>query len=315
MEDKHEQGVGIIVHENITKSVIGFQAISSRILVLRLKATPFNVTIIQVYAPTTEYSDQEIETFYDKIQNVIQNTAKKDILIVQSDWNSKVGVNAHKVWEGTCGINCNPITNYRGLRLLEFASSNELIIANTYGKHKESRIWTWHSPNNAYHNQIDYILTKRRFRSSVNLQQTITFPAADVGSDYDLVMMTFRLKLKRVKKDKFNRIKFDLNKLKSPSILDQFNSIIGAQFNSLINLNDTEFDVDEMTIKFNNVLYEKATETIGKGRTIKKSWMNERLLELCDERRKLKKEMKVNNSSTEYRRCNKKVRKEMKKAK
>ena len=102
-------------------------------------------------------------------------------------------------------------------------------------------------------------------------------------------MMTFRLKLKRVKKDKFNRIKFDLNKLKSPSILDQFNSIISGKFNSLINLKDTKFDVDEMTIKFNNVLYETVTETIGKGRTIKKSWMNERLLELCDERRKLKK--------------------------
>ena len=128
-------------------------------------------------------------------------------------------------------------------------------------------------------------------------------------------MMTFRLKLKRVKKDKFNRIKFDLNKLKSPSILDQFNSIIGGKFNSLINLKDTAFDVDEMSIKFNNVLYETATETIGKGRTIKKSWMNERLLELCNEYRKLKKEMKVNNSRTEYRRCNKKVRKEMKKVK
>ena len=165
MEDKHEQGVRIIVHENITKSVIGFQAISSRILVLRLKATPFNVTIIQ--APTTEYSDQEIETFYDKIQNVIQHKAKKDIFIVQGDWNSKVSVDAHKVWEGTCGINCNKITNDRGLRLLEFASSNELIIANTYGKHKESRRWTWHSPNHAYYNQIDYILTKRRFQVSI----------------------------------------------------------------------------------------------------------------------------------------------------
>ena len=78
---------------------------------------------------TTEYSDQEIETFYDNIQNVIQNTAKKDILIVQGDCNSKVGVNAHKLWEGTCGTNCNPITNDRlnlHLRLLEFASSTEL---------------------------------------------------------------------------------------------------------------------------------------------------------------------------------------------
>ena len=223
---------------------------------------------------------------------------------MQGDWNSKVGVDAHKVWEGTCGINCNPITNNKGLRLLEFASSNELIIANTFEKHKESRKWTWHSPNHAYHNHIDYILTKTIFRSSVNLQQTRTFPAADVGSDHDLLMMTFRLKLKRVKKDKFNRIKFDLNKLKSPSILDQFNSIIGGKFNSLINLKYTEFDVDEMIINFINVFYETTTETIGKGRTIKKSWMNERLLELCDERRKLKKEMKVNNSSTEYRRCN-----------
>ena len=83
----------------------------------------------------------------------------------------------------------------------------------------------------------------------------------------------------------------------------------------MINLKDTAFYVDEMTIKFNKVLYETATETIGKGITIKKSRMNERLLELCNERRKLKKYMKVNNSSTEYRICNKKVRKEMKKAK
>ena len=103
---------------------------------------------------------------------------------MQGDWNSKVCVDAHKVWEGTCGINCNPITNDRGLRLLEFASSNELIIANTYGNHKESRRWTWHSPNHAYHNQIDYILTKRKFRSSVNLQQTIIFLAADVESGF-----------------------------------------------------------------------------------------------------------------------------------
>ena len=106
-----------------------------------------------------------------------------------------VGEDANTVWNGTCGTSCNVKTNDRGLRLLEFASSNDLILANTFGTHKPSRKWTWHSPNHEHHNQIDYIMIRKRFRSSVNFPQTRSFPAADIGSDHDLVMMTFRLRL------------------------------------------------------------------------------------------------------------------------
>ena len=84
--DKHEHGVGFIINNMITNTGMGCQAVSSRIITIRMKATPFNVTIIQVYAPTTDYTDEEVEEFYDLLQNVINRVEKKDILIVQGDW-------------------------------------------------------------------------------------------------------------------------------------------------------------------------------------------------------------------------------------
>ena len=64
---------------------------------------------------------------------------KKDILIVQGDWNAKVGTEATNDWAEHCGPSCNDTGNERGLRLLEFASHNDVVLANTLGKHKASR--------------------------------------------------------------------------------------------------------------------------------------------------------------------------------
>ena len=106
-------------------------------------------------------------------QEILDQSPKKDILVVLGDWNAKSGRGcisyAFKNWKGTCGYYCNPETNERGLRLLEFACYNVLVLANTFGKHKVSRRWTWHSPNGGYHNQIDYIMVRGRFMTSVFL--------------------------------------------------------------------------------------------------------------------------------------------------
>ena len=77
---------------------------------------------------------------------------------MQGDWNAKTGEDASKNWKGTCGQYCNPETNEKGMRLLAFTSYNNLKMANTFGPHKPSRRWTWHSPGGDYHNQIDYII-------------------------------------------------------------------------------------------------------------------------------------------------------------
>ena len=113
--------------------IMGYRPVSSRLNTVRLKASPFNITIIQIYAPTTDYDDDDFEDFYDQLQEVIDQAPKKDILVVQGDWNAKIGEDASKNWKETCGQYCNPETNERGLRLLEFASYNNLKVANTFG--------------------------------------------------------------------------------------------------------------------------------------------------------------------------------------
>ena len=196
--------------------------VSSRLITIRLKSSLFNTTITQAYVTTTDYDNDDIEDFYDQLQEAIDQAPKKDILLVQGDWNSKIGEEASKNWKGTCGQYCNLETNERGLMLLEFVSYNNMKVPNTFGPHKPSRRWTWHSPGGDYHNQIDYIMTKRRFQSSVNIAKTRSFPGADIGSGSELVMMTFRVRLQRMKNQDNIRIRFNLEKLKDPNIAEIF---------------------------------------------------------------------------------------------
>ena len=99
----------------------------------------FKITILQIYVPTSDYDDNEIEVFCDPLQNVIDQTPKKDILVVQGDWKAKVGRDVCGNWEGIYGPFCNDDTKERGLRLLEFATFNDLVLAITFGHHKASR--------------------------------------------------------------------------------------------------------------------------------------------------------------------------------
>ena len=122
---------------------MGCRPVSGRLITIRPGAVPFSITIVQAYAPTSDYDDPtEIEEFYDQLQNVIDQTPKKDILVVQGGWNAKVGKDACGHWRGICGPFCNDDTNERGPRLLEFAIFNDLVLANTFGHHKASRRWT-----------------------------------------------------------------------------------------------------------------------------------------------------------------------------
>ena len=80
-ENKYEHGVGFIVHKDIVNTVMGCRPVSSRLITIRLRAVPFNNTIVKMYAPTSDYDDNEIEEFYNQLQNVIDQTPKKDIHI------------------------------------------------------------------------------------------------------------------------------------------------------------------------------------------------------------------------------------------
>ena len=311
-ESKHQHGVGILVNKNKIDSVISCTPISSRLMSIRIAAKPQNITIFQVYAPTTDYSDETVEEFYEELEEAIKKIPKKNFLIIQGDWNAKVGTDAYSHWSGTVGQFGVGDTNDRGIRLLEFARSHKLTIANTLYPHKMSRRTTWHSPNGEIHNQIDYILTPCRFKSSINKAQTRSFPGADVGSDHDLVLTSIRLKLKSKKKEKSPRIRFDLEKLKDPDILKIFQAKIGGRFAAL---NFVHEDIDSITESFNSAVEEIASEVLGKPRKKKKPWITDEILDLCDKRRELKpKRFDSDENKTNYSKINRTIRKEMAKA-
>ena len=97
------------MHKDIVKSVIGCRPVSSRLMThVRLRASPFNIIIIQVYAPTPSYDDNEDGEFYRELQSLVDQTPKQDILVVQGDWNAKVGEDAQEDWGEVCGPFCNP---------------------------------------------------------------------------------------------------------------------------------------------------------------------------------------------------------------
>ena len=78
---------------------MGCRLVSSRLITIRLRAVLFNITVVQVYAPTSDYDDNEIEeVVYDQLRNIIDQIPKKDILVVQGDWNAKVGKDAREYW-------------------------------------------------------------------------------------------------------------------------------------------------------------------------------------------------------------------------
>ena len=95
--------------------------VSCRLITIRLRAVSLKSQQYK-YAPTSDYDDNEIEEFCDQLQNTIDQTPKKDILMVQGEWNAKVGKDAYENWQGICGPFCNDDTNKRGLRHLEFAT-------------------------------------------------------------------------------------------------------------------------------------------------------------------------------------------------
>ena len=136
--------------------------ILSRLIAIYVSAKP-HMTIIQVYAPTTDHDDEEVKMFYELLESTITEVPK-DILIVQGDWNAKVGPDAYENWGGTVGRFGISETNDGGLRLLEFARSHCLALANTLHPHKLSQTATWHSNNGHIHNQIDFILALQHFQ-------------------------------------------------------------------------------------------------------------------------------------------------------
>ena len=132
------------------------------------KGKPFNIMVIQVYAPTSNAAEAEVEQVYEDLQDLLELTPKKDVLFIIGDWNAKVGGQETPGITGKFGLG---VQNEAGQRLIEFCQENTLVIANTLFQPHKRRLYTWISPDGQHQNQIDYILCSQRWRSSIQQQK------------------------------------------------------------------------------------------------------------------------------------------------
>jgi hypothetical protein len=280
-EKLHTRGVGFFLSERAKKALIGFNPISSRIISARFEATPFNITIIHAYAPTSASSDEEIEAFYSTIEEALRETGKKDVIILTGDWNAKIGED-NTDWEAVMGKYGYGDRNERGERLLEFATAHNLFVCNTRFEQKPNRKWTWAAPNGIHRNMIDLILIQQRWKTSViNCR---TFQSADISSDHSLVLCNIKLRLKKVHVKAEQSIRVDTNRLREDQTRKSYCAILER---NLGNIEPTR-NLEEHASEISKAIKNAAESAIPARRTSRKPWISEETLKLADEKRKLR---------------------------
>ena len=105
---------------------------------------PFNITVIQVYDPTSNTEEAQVKQFYEDLQDLLELTPQKDVLFIIGDWNAQVGTQETPGVTGKFGLG---IQNGAGQKLMEFCQENALVIANTLFQQHKRRLYTWTSPD------------------------------------------------------------------------------------------------------------------------------------------------------------------------
>ena len=107
-----------------------------------LQGKPFSITVIQVYAPTSNVKEAEVERFYEDLQDLLELRPKTDVLFIIRDGNAKVGSQETSGVTGKFGFG---VQKEAGQKLIEFCQENALVITNTLFQQHKRRLYTWTS--------------------------------------------------------------------------------------------------------------------------------------------------------------------------
>ncbi|KAJ0183213.1 hypothetical protein K1T71_001189 [Dendrolimus kikuchii] len=274
----------------------GVNSVSNRVAYLVLKLTNrYSLKVVQVYAPTSAHSDEEVEAMYDDITKAIHGTTSAHYNVVMGDFNAKVGV--QKRDEPIIGPYGLGRRNHRGQMLVNFLEMQGLFLMNSFYKKKPQRRWTWQSPDTVTRNEIDFIMADKKhiFRdvSVVNRFNT--------GSDHRLVRGTLNINFKA---ERLRLVKSTLRPTPPQMIhgSEQFQLELRNRFESL----ETTGDVDEITDNVVKTLQDLGRRHFPPVRRNRRSELSTETLDLMKTRREMPPAL---FASPEHRALSKKIRK------
>ena len=292
----YSQGVAVILAKEIKDALIRYTPVSDRIIKLRLQGRPQNLSIIQYFAPTSVASEEDIDGFYDRLQETLESIPNRDIKIVMGDTNAIVNKSLHSC--ETHGMHGLGERNIRGDAYVEFCKANNLAIANTFFTHHPRHLYTWISPDGKTRNQYDHIAISLKWRSSV--KDTRTLPGADCNTDHQLRISQIKVPLKKLNQGP-TPLRLDLT-----SIDNRYRIQISNKFEALLRCKETKTP-NELWEEGKRNIQNVAKRTIAKKKKTQNQWIpNETLLEVekrrtikarglnTDEERKIYREYKSN---------------------
>ena len=146
-ESLRRNAVTIMVNKRVQNAVLGCNLKNDRMITVHFQGKPFNITVIQVYALTSNSEEAEVKRFCEDLQDILELTGKIDVLFIIGDWDAKVGSQETPGVTGKFGLG---VQNEAGQRLTKFCQENTLVIGNTLLQQPKRRLYMWISPDGQY---------------------------------------------------------------------------------------------------------------------------------------------------------------------
>ena len=198
-----------MMEEQLARAITRIERHGSRMIEVKVKAEPVDLVVVQIYMPTTQHEEEEIDNMYEKIEEILDRTKGTDYVMIMGDWNAVVGEGAEGKVIGKYGLGNR---NGRGEKLAEFCERKELMATNIWFQHEKRRRYTWKAPGDVARYQLDYIMVRLRYRN--NVKNARAMPGADADTDHNLVIMKAKIKLKFIERKRKCRSKWNTKNLK-----------------------------------------------------------------------------------------------------
>ncbi|XP_012940936.1 uncharacterized protein LOC106012456 [Aplysia californica] len=259
--------------------------------VLYIREGKKTTNYIQVYAPCNDsYSDEEKDSFFEQLSDLISNIPDEEDLYVMGDFNGRVG-ERRTPWTKHLGPHSDHRTpcNYNGNHVLELCAEHDLFITNTFFQHRASQIYTWYRWNNIMvSSQIEFILTRTRMRITITDSRAI--PNAGLDTDHRPIITTLTTKKERKpKKHKRQQERLNMHKLGDDQVQAQIRSTLNEKLGSI---NSKILTVEEAWDTFKTTLLDTMKEVCGTKKTRGKyrkatAWWNEEVKDAIKEKKRL----------------------------
>lgn len=285
-EEYANSGVGFLIHERWETNIEDIAYISHRILKVTFLLENNKLHMISVYAPDMGRPEQETDSFYDNLQEVIDELPRDEKVIVLGDLNARIG---NEIVDGIKQRFNEDVTNCNGESLTMFCAQNNLRINNTYFPQKPRHKYTWSNTQNNK-STLDYIISNQQIHPT-QIKDVRALTSANIGSDHNMVLARIEIKMKTKKRRETNPIqKLNIEKLEDATAKWLYEQRLRYKFET--NQVQHEDNMEDSWEKIKHNIIEAAKESIGirevktGGNAKTKPWFTEEIRTLAYEKRK-----------------------------